>query len=138
MVLEEFRVPLLFSPLAQLAAMAHLLFCHILLAEDDAIEVWHNENRELDMKNFHLPLPEQTWSGLRAEAARAQVPATALAREAIDSWLRERAKKARHDQIAGWAAEMAGTHLDLDPELEAAGIERLVHAGKPKKGKPGK
>lgn len=87
------------------------------------------------MKNFHLPLPEQTWSGLRAEAERAQVPATALAREAIDWWLREQAKKARHDQIASWVAEMAGTELDLDPDLEAAGIELTVKAGKPKTGK---
>jgi hypothetical protein len=82
------------------------------------------------MKNFHLPLPEQTWSGLRAEAERAQVPATALAREAIDWWLREQAKKARHDQIAAWAAEMAGTDFDLDIDLEAAGIEHLANADK--------
>src|ERR1700691_2038961 len=88
-----------------------------------------------EMKNFHLPLPEQTWTGLRAEAERTQVPATALAREAIDCWLREQAKKARHDQIAAWAAEMAGTDLDLDLDLEAAGIEQLVHAGKAKAGK---
>jgi hypothetical protein len=84
------------------------------------------------MKNFHLPLPEQTWSGLRAEAERAQLPATALAREAIDWWLRERAKKARHKEIADWAAEMAGTDLDLDPDLEGAGIEQLVKPGKRK------
>jgi hypothetical protein len=89
-----------------------------------------------DMKNFHLPLPEQTWSGLRAESERAQVPATALAREAIDWWLREQAKKARHEQIASWAAEMAGTGLDLDADLEVAGIEHLILAGKPKVGKP--
>ena len=87
------------------------------------------------MKNFHLPLPEQTWSGLRAEAERAQVPATALAREAIDWWLREQAKKARREQIAAWAAEMAGTDLDLDADLEAAGIEHLVKAGKPSTGR---
>jgi hypothetical protein len=87
------------------------------------------------MKNFHLPLPEQTWSGLRAEAQRAQVPATALAREAIDCWLREQAKKTRHDQIAAWAAQMAGSDLDLDPGLEAAGIEQLLRADKPTKGK---
>lgn len=87
------------------------------------------------MKNFHLPLPEQTWSGLRAEAERAQVPATALAREAIDWWLREQAKKARHDQIAAWAAEMAGTDLDLDPNLETAAVELLLRAGKPNKGR---
>jgi len=82
------------------------------------------------MKNFHLPLPERTWSDLRAEAERAQVPATALAREAIDCWLREQARKARHDQIAAWAAEMAGTDFDLDPALELAGIEQLAKAGK--------
>lgn len=35
------------------------------------------------MKNFHLPLPEQTYAQLRAEAQRTQVPATTLAREAV-------------------------------------------------------
>ena len=40
------------------------------------------------MKNFHLPLPERTYTELRAEAERTQVPATTLAREAIDWWLR--------------------------------------------------
>lgn len=82
------------------------------------------------MRNFHLPLPEQTYSDLRAEAERARVPATALAREAIDSWLRQQFRKARHDQIAAYAAEMAGTDLDLDAEVEAAGIEHLVKTGK--------
>ncbi|HXN47519.1 MAG TPA: hypothetical protein VN893_12810 [Bryobacteraceae bacterium] len=81
------------------------------------------------MKNFHLPLPEQTYADLRAHAERARVPATALAREAIDCWLREQLRKARHDQIAAYAAEMAGTELNLDPDLEAAGIEHLVKAG---------
>ena|SRR5580698_8499879 len=80
------------------------------------------------MKTLRLPLPRQTWSGLRADAERAQVPATALAREAIDCWLRKQTKRARHDQVAAWAAEMAGTDLDLDPDLGAAGIEQLVHA----------
>jgi hypothetical protein len=83
-----------------------------------------------DMKNFHLPLPEQTYTHLRAEAERAQVPATALAREAIDWWLRQQLRKARHDQIAAYAAEMAGTDLDLDPDLEAAGIGHLLESGK--------
>jgi len=82
------------------------------------------------MKNFHLPLPDQTYAGLRAEAERAQVPATALAREAIDLWLRQQLRKARHDQIAAFAQEMAGTNLDLDADMEAAGIEHLVRTGK--------
>jgi hypothetical protein len=83
-----------------------------------------------DMKNFHLPLPEQTYAHLRAEAERARVPATTLAREAIDWWLRQQARKARRDAIAAYAAEMAGTDFDLDTDLESAGIEHLVNAGR--------
>jgi hypothetical protein len=75
------------------------------------------------MKNFHLPLPERTYAHLGAEAERMRVPATTLAREAIDAWLRRRFRKARHDTIASYAAEMAGTHLDLDSDLESAAIE---------------
>ena len=85
------------------------------------------------MKNFHLPLPEQTYARLRAEAERARMPATAIAREAIDSWLAYQARKARHDAIAAYAAEMAGTALDLDPEFESAGVEHLVTTGRARK-----
>ncbi len=86
-----------------------------------------------DVKNFHLPLPDQTYAQLRAEAERAQVPATALAREAIDSWLLYQARKARHDAIAAYAAEMAATDLDLDHDLESAGIEHLVKSSRVRK-----
>ena len=82
------------------------------------------------MKNFHLPLPDQIYTGLRAEAQRTGLPATTLAREAVDWWLRQQFRKARHDAIAAYATEMAGTHLDLDADLESAGIEHLVKTGK--------
>lgn len=82
------------------------------------------------MKNFHLPLPDGTYSRLRAEAERTRVPATTLAREALDSWLRQQLRKARHDAIAAYATEMAGTHLDIDADLESAGIDHLVNTGK--------
>jgi hypothetical protein len=82
------------------------------------------------MKNFHLPLPDDIYTQLRTEAERAQVPATTLARGAIDLWLRQQQKKARRDAIAGYAAEMAGTNFDLDPELESAGVEHLVRTAK--------
>ena len=82
------------------------------------------------MKNFHVPLPEQTYDHLRAEAERAQVPATILAREAIDSWLREQWRKTRHGAIAAYAAEMAGTDFDIDLDLESAAIEHLVRTRK--------
>ncbi|MBN8734070.1 MAG: hypothetical protein J0L64_26265 [Acidobacteria bacterium] len=78
------------------------------------------------MKNFHLPLPEQTYTLLRAEADRAQVPATTLARQAIDAWLRDQARRARHDAISSYAAETAGTALDLDRELESAAVDHLL------------
>jgi hypothetical protein len=82
------------------------------------------------MKNFHLPLPDGTYAELRAESARTKVPATTLAREAIDWWLRHQLRKARHEAIAAYAMEMAGTDLDLDPDLESAGIEHLLTTGK--------
>ena len=82
------------------------------------------------MRNFHLPLPEQTYIRLRAEAERTQIPATTLAREAVDGWLRQQSRKARLDAIAAYATEMAGTQLDLDADLESAGIEHLVKTGK--------
>ncbi|HEY3411871.1 MAG TPA: hypothetical protein VGM51_02325 [Armatimonadota bacterium] len=80
------------------------------------------------MKNFHLPLPEQVYAQLRAEADRNGVPATTLARDAINFWLRNQAKEARHNAIATYATQMAGTELDLDSDLESAGIESLLDA----------
>ncbi len=82
------------------------------------------------MKNFHLPLPELTYAQLRAEAERAHVPATSLAREAIDLYLKQQMRVARHAAIAAYAAEMAGTSVDLDLELESAGIEHLITTAK--------
>ena len=82
------------------------------------------------MKNFHLPLPEHTYAQLRAEAERTQVPATILAREAIDLWLHHQARVARHAAIAAYAAEMAGSSFDLDTELESAGIDHLMRTAR--------
>jgi hypothetical protein len=72
------------------------------------------------MKNFHMPLPDR----------RSKVSTTVLPREAIDSWDRQQLRKARHDAISAYAAETAGTSLDLDAELENAGIEHLIKTGK--------
>jgi hypothetical protein len=77
------------------------------------------------MKNFHLPLQDQIYDQLKAEAQRSRVPATSMARHAIQSWLAARKKAARKEAIASYAAEMAGTDFDLDPQLEAASAEML-------------
>jgi hypothetical protein len=74
-------------------------------------------------------LPQEAYPDLRAEAERTHQPATALAREAIELWLRARGKSdtaTRRNAIASYAAEMADTEFDLDPELESAGIEQLM------------
>jgi len=82
------------------------------------------------MKNFHLPLPDATYEELRAEADRAQQPATTIAREAISDWLKARKKMERRKAIMEYARGMAGTAFDLDPVLESAGIEELLKSGR--------
>lgn len=89
------------------------------------------------LHNFHVPLPEEIFNELRAEAQRSAQPATTLARQAIEQWLRQRRKAARHRAIAAYAAEHAGSRNDLDPELEAAAVAELRSTAeglKPRKG----
>ena len=73
--------------------------------------------------NFHLPLPQELQEMLRAEAEASGEPATTVARNALNDWLKNRRKERRRAAIAGYAREHAGTDLDLDRDLEAAGIE---------------
>jgi hypothetical protein len=73
-----------------------------------------------------VPLPDDVYRDLRDEAARSNRPATALARQAIELWLRHRRRLARHEAIATFAAENAGSPLDLDTGLEAASVEYLL------------
>lgn len=63
-------------------------------------------------------------------AERPKVPAAVLACEAIDFWVWQQMRKTRHDAIAAYAAEAAGTSHDLDPDLETASVEHLISAGK--------
>jgi len=85
------------------------------------------------LRNFHLPLPEDVYRALRDEAAAAKQPATAIAREAIEAWLRERRKAMLREAIAAYAAERGGTPADLDPELEAASVRLLRPARRRRK-----
>ncbi len=78
------------------------------------------------MKNFHLPLPDDLYRRLSNAALRSQKPATSLARTAIDFWLTQEFRDSRSAAIAAFAAAAAGTDLDLDPSLEATGIEHLL------------
>jgi predicted transcriptional regulator len=77
------------------------------------------------VRNFHLPLPEPLYQRLQDVAARANRPATAVARYAIESWLRHQRRAAVREAIAAYAAGAAGSREDLDPNLEAASLEAL-------------
>lgn len=75
------------------------------------------------MKTFNLPLPEDVYAALREKAATLERPATVIAREAIEAWLRERRRASVRSSIAAYAAKHAGTTTDLDLDLEAASLE---------------
>lgn len=77
------------------------------------------------MKNFHLPLPDEVYDDLKTEAERSQMPATSMARQAIQAWLMARKKIARNRAIKAYAVKMAGTEFDLDRALERATLEVL-------------
>ena len=72
--------------------------------------------------NFHLPLPPELHDMLREESNLSGKTATSLAREALQDWLSQRRRGRLHAEIAAFAAEHAGTSLDLDEDLEEAGI----------------
>jgi predicted transcriptional regulator len=77
-------------------------------------------------RNFHVPLPDEIYRALRSEAGRRRQAATALVREAVEDWLERRRAETLHADIAEYAARHAGTPADLDPALEAAGIDALI------------
>ena len=81
------------------------------------------------MKNLHVPLPPDLDAALRAEAARRNQPATAIARQAIEEWLCRQQKLALHQAIASYAAEWGGSDVDLNADLESAGVDHLLAEG---------
>ena len=74
-------------------------------------------------KNIHIPLSVELHQDLKEQAERLDTPATALARTAVEEWVRRQKRAQIADEIRAYADEMAGTEADLDRDLEAAGIE---------------
>lgn len=81
------------------------------------------------MRTFHLPLPESLYDDLRAEAELAVRPATEIVRQALERWLAERRRERLAAEIRAYAEAEGGTEQDLDPALEAAGLEALTAQG---------
>jgi predicted DNA-binding protein len=81
--------------------------------------------------NFHVPLPAGVYSRLRLEAERQHKPATHLVKQVVEYWLEEQEKLTLHEEIASYAAEVAGTADDLDELLEATTLEHLSNSENP-------
>ena len=76
--------------------------------------------------NFHLPLSEPVYQRLKSAAKQQHKPATQLAKLALEQWLDEQERLVLHEEIAVYAATMAGSGDDLDASLENAALEHLA------------
>ena len=75
---------------------------------------------------FEVSLTAELQSLLAEEVARTGSPPNRVVGDALLDWLRLRQRRRRVDaEIAVYATEHAGTEFDLDPQLEAAGLECL-------------
>lgn len=77
-------------------------------------------------KNFHLPLPPALYADLRAAAERMGAPATDLAREAIQVWLKQERRRQIHAELSAYAQAVAGSRDDFDPAVSAAGAQHFL------------
>lgn len=77
------------------------------------------------MRHLNVPIEEDLYMRLRAEAERTGRPATRVVREAIVRLLEEVRREAVREGIAAYAEAAAGSRDDLDPELEEVGLELL-------------
>lgn len=80
----------------------------------------------IEKKNLHVPLPAELHADLKEQASHLGRPATAVARDAIEEWIRERKRERIAVELRAYATRMAGTGADLDAELEAAGVENSM------------
>lgn len=78
-----------------------------------------------DGKNLNVPLSTELHRELKAAAARLGRSSTSLAREAIQEHVRLLQRRATDQAIQEWAEEVAGSELDLDPDLADASLEFL-------------
>ena len=78
------------------------------------------------MRNFHVPLSEELYNRIHEQAKQRKCSATELARNAIQSWLKEKEKENLHAAIAQYARQNAGSKLDLAEDVETAATEFLL------------
>jgi hypothetical protein len=86
---------------------------------------WQEGGVAMDVRKMNLPLPAPVHAAVFREARRSGVPATRLVRDILSRWLSEQARTRQAEEIRRFAAAHGGSQLDLDPALEAAGLELL-------------
>lgn len=74
---------------------------------------------------MNLPLPAAMHDAVVREARRRGTPATRLVRQILSQWLTEQERARQSEEIRRFAAAHSGSDVDLDPLLEAAGLELL-------------
>lgn len=82
--------------------------------------------------NFHIPLSADLYNKLKETALRLGLPATQVARQALEAWVRQQKARALHEDIADFARQHGGGEYDLDEGLEDAAIEHLTASGSDK------
>ena len=75
--------------------------------------------------NLHVPLADDLYARLHAEAKRRGEAATQVAREAIATFLSQRERAAIDAEMEAYARRWAGTKVDLDTDWEKLGLESL-------------
>ena len=76
-------------------------------------------------RNLHVPLTDDLYARLHAEAKRRGEAATQVAREAISTFLTQRERAAIDAEVEAYARRWAGTGVDLDKDWEKLGLESL-------------
>ncbi len=76
-------------------------------------------------KKLSLPIPDEMHRELFDESRRTGVPATKLARSALEEWLRRRRRERRQEEVHQFAIEHAGTDYDLDTQIESVAADEL-------------
>ena len=92
-----------------------------------------NATKNTTIYNFHLPLPAHLYQALTEQAEKANRPATKIAREAIEDWLKKEKQAVLHEQISHYAQTHARSLEDLDEPLEATSIEMLMKGKRKRK-----
>jgi hypothetical protein len=82
--------------------------------------------RALRPRNFHLPLPADTYDELRSASEEMSQPATQLVRSILQNWLKLRKKAQTKNKIAEYTREIESNDVSIDSDFEALGVEHWI------------